>query len=127
MADTFRLTLAQMNPTVGAFAANAALTRDAWKEAKAAGADMLALPEMFMTGYQVQDLVMKPAFVADAVAQIEALAADCADGPAIGIGCPYAAHGHLYNAYFVLQGGQVVARVFKHILPNDGVFDEKRV
>ncbi|MGB8621820.1 MAG: NAD+ synthase [Paracoccaceae bacterium] len=127
MADTFRLTLAQMNPTVGAFAANAALARDAWKEAKAAGADMLALPEMFMTGYQVQDLVMKPAFVADAVAQIEALAADCADGPAIGIGCPYAAHGHLYNAYFVLQGGQVVARVFKHILPNDGVFDEKRV
>ncbi len=127
MADTFRLTLAQLNPTVGALEANAAMARDAWTAAKAAGADMLALPEMFITGYQVQDLVMKPAFTADAMARIEALARDCADGPAIGIGGPHAAHGHLYNAYYILRGGQVVARVFKHILPNDGVFDEKRV
>ena len=61
MTDKFRLTLAQLNPTVGALADNAAKARDAWREAKAAGADMVALPEMFVTGYQTQDLVMKPA------------------------------------------------------------------
>ena len=52
MADTFRLTLAQLNPTVGAIAANAAKARAVWQEAKAAGADMAALTEMFITGYQ---------------------------------------------------------------------------
>ena len=127
MAEKFRLTLAQLNPTVGALDSNSAMARDAWAAARDAGADMLALPEMFITGYQVHDLVMKPAFTEDAMDHVEALARDCADGPAIGIGCPYAAHGHLYNAYYVLQGGQIVARVFKHILPNEGVFDEKRV
>ncbi|MGC9370377.1 MAG: NAD+ synthase [Paracoccaceae bacterium] len=127
MADRFRLTLAQLNPTVGALSANAAKAREAWEAARDAGADMVALPEMFITGYQLQDLVLKHAFVSAAMAEIEALAATCADGPAMGIGGPYVAHGHLYNAYFVLQGGQVTARVFKHHLPNDDVFDEKRV
>ncbi|SIO55276.1 NAD+ synthase [Rhodovulum sp. ES.010] len=127
MAERFRLTLAQLNPTMGALADNAAKARAAWDEARRAGADMVALPEMFLTGYQVQDIVMKPAFTADAMAHVERLARDCADGPALGIGAPYAAHGHLYNAYFFCQGGAVTARIFKHHLPNDGVFDEKRV
>lgn len=64
MAGTFRLTLAQLNPTVGDFVGNAAKARAAWSEGKAAGADMVALPEMFITGYQTQDLVLKPAFTA---------------------------------------------------------------
>ena len=127
MSDRFRLTLAQLNPTVGALSANAAKAREAWEAAREAGADMVALPEMFITGYQLQDLVLKPAFVTAAMAEIEALAAACADGPAMGIGGPYISHGHLYNAYFILQGGQVTARVFKHHLPNDAVFDEKRL
>ena len=127
MADRFRLTLAQLNPTVGALSANAAKAREAWEAAREAGADMVALPEMFITGYQLQDLVLKPAFVFAALKEIEALAASCADGPAMGIGGPYIGNGHLYNAYFILQGGQVTARVFKHHLPNDDVFDETRV
>ncbi|TCP41462.1 NAD+ synthase [Rhodovulum marinum] len=127
MADRFRLSLAQLNPTTGALAANAAKARAAWDEGRRAGADMVALPEMFLTGYQVQDLVMKPAFTADAMAHVEALARDCAQGPALGIGAPYAAHGHLYNAWYVCQNGAVTARIFKHHLPNDGVFDERRV
>ncbi|ARE39916.1 NAD synthetase [Rhodovulum sp. P5] len=127
MAERFRLTLAQLNPTTGALDDNADTARKAWEEARRAGADMIAFPEMFLTGYQVQDLVMKPAFTADAMAHVERLARDCAQGPALGIGAPYAAHGHLYNAYYICQGGQVTARVFKHHLPNDGVFDEKRV
>ncbi len=127
MAETFRLTLAQLNPTVGAVAANAELARAAWAEARAAGARMVALTEMFITGYQTQDLVLKPAFVADAVAAVERLAGDCADGPALGIGGPCLRGGQLFNAYYVLEGGKIAATVLKHELPNDGVFDEKRV
>ena len=89
MSNHFRLTLAQLNPTVGAIAANAAKARDAWAQAKAAGSELLALPEAFITGYQTQDLVMRPQFFRDAMAAVEQLAADCADGPAIGIGGPF--------------------------------------
>ncbi len=92
-----------------------------------AGADMVALTEMFITGYQTQDIVMKPAFTASAMAAIDQLALDCADGPALGIGGPLARDGKLYNAYYVLQGGKIAATVLKHHLPNDGVFDEPRV
>ncbi|MBK5935106.1 NAD+ synthase [Rhodovulum imhoffii] len=123
----FRLTLAQLNPVTGALAQNAARARVAWAQARAAGADMVALPEMFLTGYQVQDLVLRPAFVADVAAQLSALAGDCAGGPALGIGAPCAEGDGLYNAYFVLQEGEVRARVFKRHLPNVGVFDEYRV
>jgi len=81
---------------------------------------------MFITGYSTQDLVMKPAFYSDAMAQIEALAAECADGPTLGIGGPYFEDGRLYNAYHICRGGKVVARQFKHFLPNYDVFDEVR-
>ena len=127
MAASFRLTLAQLNPTLGAIAANAALALRAWEEGRAAGAQMVALSEMFITGYQTQDLILKPAFVAHAMAAIETLATSCADGPALGIGGPQRKDGQLYNAYYVLQAGRIAAVVLKHELPNDGVFDEKRV
>jgi NAD+ synthase len=127
MTSRFRLTLAQLNPTVGAIKENARLARDAWDQAKAAGADMLALTEMFITGYQTQDLILKPVFVERAEAALMQLARDCADGPAIGIGGPALIDGKLYNAYWVLQAGKVVAKVLKHHLPNTDVFDEKRV
>jgi NAD+ synthase len=126
MSDRFRVTLAQLNATVGALEANAAKARDAWEEAKAAGADMVVFPEMFVTGYQLQDLVRKPAFAADVARVVEKLAADCADGPAIGIGGPWPGGDKPFNAYFILQGGKVQATVLKHHLPNYNVFDEKR-
>ncbi len=126
MTDHFRVTLAQMNPTVGALDANAAKVRAAWESGKAAGAQMVALTEMFITGYQTRDLIMKPAFVRDAVAVLEALAVACADGPALGVGGPWSDGARLYNAYWVMEGGKVVARVLKHLLPTDTVFDEVR-
>lgn len=127
MAERFRLTLAQLNPTVGAIAANAAKARAAWQAARDAGADMVALTEMFITGYQTQDLILKPAFVADAMAAIERLAAQCADGPALGIGGPHLRDLKLYNAYYILRGGKVETVVLKHHLPNAEVFDERRL
>jgi NAD+ synthase len=127
MTDRFRMTLAQLNPTLGDLAGNAAKAVQAFETAKAAGADMLALPEMFISGYQAQDLVMKPAFTVDAMAHVAKLAADCADGPTIGIGGPLAEGGKLYNAYFILKSGEITATVRKHHLPNYNVFDEERL
>ena len=127
MTDRFRLTLAQLNPVLGDLAGNAAQARRAWEAARDAGADLLALPEMFLTGYQTQDLVRRPAFAADCRTQIEALAAACADGPAIGLGAPLHEGGQVYNAWFVLAGGRITATVRKHHLPNDNVFDEHRL
>ena len=71
MAERFRLTLAQLNPTVGALAGNSAKAAAAWSQARAAGADMVALPEMFLTGYQLQDLVWRRAFLSDVEAVLE--------------------------------------------------------
>ena len=126
MADTFRLTMAQLNPTVGDLEGNAALALNAWEQGRDAGADMVALPEMFITGYSTQDLVRKPVFYLDAMAEVEALAAKCADGPTLAIGGPYFEDGRLYNAYHICRGGKVVARQLKHFLPNFNVFDEVR-
>ncbi len=127
MTDRFRLTLAQLNPTVGALSANASKAFDAWTAGKEAGADMVALSEMFITGYDTQDLVTKPAFHRAAMAEVEALARRCADGPALAIGGPWFEDGTLFNAYLILKGGRVAARVLKHHLPNETVFDEVRV
>ena len=127
MADRFRLTLAQLNPVVGDLSGNAVRARAAWEQARDAKADMIAFPEMFITGYQTQDLVLKPAFHIAAMAVIEDLARDCADGPAIGIGGPYSEKGRLYNAWYVLSGGTIRARVLKQHLPNEDVFDEHRL
>ncbi len=126
MTDHFRLTIAQLNPTLGDIAGNAALALDAWAQGKAAGADMVALPEMFITGYSTQDLVRKPAFHQAAIDAIDALAANCADGPTLAIGGPFAQDGRLYNAYHICRGGKVVSRQLKHFLPNYNVFDEVR-
>ena len=127
MADRFRLTLAQLDPTVGAIADNIAKARAAWAAGRAAGADLVALPEMFVTGYQTQDLVRRPAFHRAAMRAVEALAAEITDGPALGIGGPWADGDKLYNTYFILREGRIEARMLKHHLPNEDVFDEVRI
>ncbi|MDF1855523.1 NAD+ synthase [Pseudooceanicola sp.] len=127
MADRFRITLAQLNPVVGDIAGNIAKARAAWAAGKAAGADLVAFTEMFATGYNTQDLVEKPVFHQAAIAAIEALAVDCADGPALAIGGPWIEGANLYNAYHICSGGRVVHRVLKHNLPNETVFDEVRL
>ncbi|PYF10707.1 NH(3)-dependent NAD(+) synthetase [Rhodobacter viridis] len=127
MTESFRITLAQLNPTVGALAANAEKALAAWQAGRAAGADLVALPEMFLTGYQTQDLVLKPAFLRDAMAAMQALAAQVTDGPALGIGGPLVDETGSYNAWWVLKDGQVITRALKHHLPHDDVFDEMRL
>jgi len=127
MADRFRITLGQLNPTVGDLAGNADLARKVWAAGKDAGADLVALPEMFITGYNAQDLVMKRALQLDVMTQIKALAADCADGPPLAIGAPWAEGSELFNAYLILKDGKIASRILKHELPNETVFDEVRI
>lgn len=127
MADTFRITLGQLNPTVGDIEGNAAKARAAWQAGRDAGADLVALPEMFIIGYNAQDLVMKPAFHTAAMRAVEALALECADGPPLAIGCPWAEGTELFNAYLICKGGKIASRVLKHHLPNETVFDEVRI
>ncbi|MCU9836696.1 NAD+ synthase [Ruegeria sp. WL0004] len=127
MAGRFRITLAQLNPTVGDLAGNAAKARQAWAQGRDAGADLVALPEMFITGYNTQDLVLKPSFHEAAISMIETLARDCADGPALAIGGPWVEDGKLYNAYLILKGGKIASRSLKTHLPNETVFDEVRI
>ncbi len=127
MADRFRITLAQLNPTVGDIDGNAAKARAAWQQGRKDAADLVAFPEMFITGYNTQDLIMRPVFNQAAMAAVQALAQDCAEGPAMAIGGPWVEDGKLYNAYFILKGGNVVSKVLKHHLPNETVFDEVRL
>ncbi|MCV2887971.1 NAD+ synthase [Ruegeria aquimaris] len=127
MAGRFRITLAQLNPMVGDLAGNAAKARQAWAQGRDAGADLVALPEMFITGYNTQDLVLKPSFHKTAISMIETLARDCADGPALAIGGPWVEEGKLYNAYLILKGGKIASRSLKTHLPNETVFDEVRI
>ncbi|HCQ66119.1 MAG TPA: NAD+ synthase [Rhodobacteraceae bacterium] len=127
MSDTFRLTLAQLAPAVGDIPGNIAKARTAWQAAKAAGADLVVLPEMFAVGYQPQDLVRRPAFWHEAMEAVTALAGETADGPPLAIGAPFHDGTALFNAYHICEGGRVALRVFKQVLPNTDVFDEKRL
>ena len=127
MSDRIRITIAQANPVMGDLEGNAEKALAAWREGKAAGADLVALPEMFITGYNAQDLILKPAFHQAAMAKIEEIAGLCADGPALALGGPFVEDGRLYNAYHVCRNGKVTHRQLKHHLPNYTVFDEERL
>ncbi len=126
MTQKFRITLAQFNPVVGDVDGNADRARDAWAKGKAQNADLVMMPEMSLAGYQVQDLVTRPAFIAHVEEAILALAKDCADGPALGVGGPALVDGKVYNSFRILQGGKETANILKHDLPNTHVFDEHR-
>jgi NAD+ synthase len=128
MPDTLNLALAQIDTTVGDIAGNLDRIRAARAEAKRQGADLVVFPELVVSGYPPEDLVLKPLFQDRAAAAVEALAAETKDGgPALIVGAPWREDGKLYNAAFLLDRGEIAGKRFKHDLPNYGVFDEKRV
>jgi NAD+ synthase (glutamine-hydrolysing) len=135
-----RVALAQVNPTVGDLPGNAAIVRQYAARAWAAGADLVAFPEMMLTGYPIEDLALRPSFQRASRRATEALAADLVgdglgelpvvvgrlnvrDGAVHRVGVP---RNEPLNAAAVLFGGRVVAKYAKHHLPNYGVFDETR-
>ena len=120
-----RLALAQIDPTVGDLAGNRALILDRLERAKAAGADLAVFPELAVTGYPPEDLLLRPGFVRAAEESLE-LIASAVHGIVAIVGAPHAAGGNLYNAAAVCADGEVKERVRKQLLPNYGVFDEVR-
>ena len=128
MTDTLTIALAQLNPVVGDIDGNVGLIRTARAEAAAAGADLVVTSELVVCGYPPEDLVIRPIVQETIEREIMALASETADGgPALLVGTPWVEDGKLYNGALLLDGGEIVARRFKHALPNYGVFDEKRI
>jgi NAD+ synthase (glutamine-hydrolysing) len=130
-----RVALAQVNPTVGDLLGNRALVVETTAQAAQRGAQLVAFPEMMLTGYPIEDLALRPSFQRACAQSVEQLAHDL---EAVGCGHIAVVVGHLgaaadptrdrrgYNAAAVLHQGRVVAGYAKHHLPNYGVFDERR-
>jgi NAD+ synthase len=128
MTEQLRISLAQINPTVGDIAGNTVLIRDARRHAALSGADLVLLSELVITGYPPEDLVLKAAFQDHVEREMVILAKETADGgPGVLVGAPWRVDNKLFNAVLLLDGGEIAAVRLKHELPNYGVFDEKRV
>ncbi|WP_421997563.1 NAD+ synthase [Reyranella sp.] len=128
MARSLKVALAQLNPKVGDVAGNLAKVRAARAEARRQGADLVLTPELVLSGYPPEDLVLKPAFQRRCHEAVEALRADTLDGgPALFVTTPWREGDRLHNAIVGLDCGTVIGKRFKVDLPNYGVFDEKRV
>ncbi|MGH7125089.1 MAG: NAD+ synthase [Stellaceae bacterium] len=125
--DRLAIAIAQLDPTVGDIAHNVRKLREAHAEATRQGADLMVATELGVSGYQPEDLVLKPAFVAACEAAVQELASITRGGPGMIVGSPWSEAGKVYNAAVLLEGGRVASVRFKHELPNYGVFDEKRV
>lgn len=127
MSDQFKITLAQLNATVGDLKGNADKVMKAWEKARDEQSNIIAFPELFITGYNPQDLILKPAFQKASTETIQKIAEECSQGPAIAVGGPFCDEKNLYNAYYILSGGKIQAVIKKHHLPNEEVFDEVRL
>src|SRR3954447_1677187 len=126
MTDRLKIAFAQMNQGVGGLDGNAAAMLEMRRQAT--GADLLLCPELQVTGYPPEDLVLKPEFVRRTVECTERLIeATIEPGPAMLIGTIIAEGSSIYNAVVLADGGKVLGRTLKRELPNYGTFDEKRV
>ena len=121
---TLSFALAQADFPVGAVAANASRMREITAAARDGGAALVAFPELAISGYPPEDLLLRPTFLRACAREIEALAADT-DGIAVYVGHPHA-QGEVYNAASLLRDGQIEVTYHKQALPNYTVFDEKR-
>jgi NAD+ synthase (glutamine-hydrolysing) len=119
-----RIALAQINPTVGDLDGNVAKICAAYDRAEELGCDIVAFPELAVTGYPPEDLVLKPGFVADNLAALQKVAARTGRCAAV-VGY-VAADRDIYNAAAVCAGGEVRGTYRKRLLPNYAVFDEAR-
>ena len=120
-----RIALAQINPTVGDLDGNAALMLEYVGRARDAAADLIAFPELAITGYPPEDLLLKPQFLDETRRAVERVARG-SDGIAVIAGFVESAASKVYNAAAVAYGGEIVGTYRKRYLPNYGVFDEDR-
>jgi len=119
-----KLALAQINPVVGDLDGNRELIAARIAEARSAGADLVVFPELAVTGYPPEDLLLRPGFVRAARASLDLIAAQTQNIVAL-VGVPLL-DGDLYNACAICTDGEITGWMKKWHLPNYGVFDEKR-
>ena len=120
-----KVALAQINTVVGDVWGNVEKATDALRRAMDEGAELVAFPELTMTGYPPEDLLLRPSFIRDNLDGLEEFAGRVPEGIAAAIGF-VDLNGDLYNACAVASGGKVLHRYHKRYLPNYGVFDENR-
>jgi NAD+ synthase (glutamine-hydrolysing) len=120
-----KVALAQINTVVGDVWGNVEKASDALRRAVDDGADLVAFPELTMTGYPPEDLLLRPSFIRDNLDALEEFAGKVPEGVAAAIGF-VDLNGDLFNACAVVSGGEVLHRYHKRYLPNYGVFDENR-
>ncbi|HXE93440.1 MAG TPA: NAD+ synthase [Gaiellaceae bacterium] len=119
-----RLALAQINPVVGDLVGNRELILERLSDARSNSADLVVFPELAVTGYPPEDLLLRPGFIRAAEESVEQIALETR-GTTVLVGAPHFDR-DLYNACYVLSGGEVKAIYRKRFLPNYGVFDEDR-
>jgi NAD+ synthase (glutamine-hydrolysing) len=121
---TLRVGLAQIDTTVGDLDGNAAKIIDWIGRARSVGVDLVAFPELAVTGYPPEDLVLRRSFVEDNLAALDRIVAETKGITAV-VGFVDLAD-DIYNAAAVICDGRIAARYHKQFLPNYGVFDEER-
>lgn len=125
MTDELTITLAQINPTVGDIAGNAAMVYRHWSKCRS---DLIVFPECVLSGYPADDLILKPDFLARIRKAFDTLVKDSIHFNAGAfVTLPWEKNGRIYNAGFLVEKGNVIGHVFKHNLPHYGIFDDKRV
>ncbi len=124
-SQTIRVALAQLNTTVGDLDGNGRLVIEWARRAQAQGADIVSFPELTLTGYPPEDLLLKPQFIDDNLKALRRVAKEVGDIVAV-VGFADRTAAGLFNAAALLCGGRVRAVYHKAFLPNYGVFDEKR-
>ena len=122
-----RCSAVQMNPTVGALADNANRMISEARKAVEAGSQLVVFPELSLCGYPPEDLILRPHFIDDCAKQIQRLTEEFPKEIYCIIGAPITDDSGRYNAALVFYGGNVIGTYRKMLLPNYGVFDEKRV
>jgi len=125
MKNNIRIALAQINCRVGDLEANCSKIRYYLKRCEDAGVDIACFPELAVTGYPPEDLLLKPKFIADNIHELKQLAGEVRDIVAV-IGFVDRHGGSLYNAAAIVYKGKIRGIYHKMFLPNYGVFDEER-
>jgi NAD+ synthase (glutamine-hydrolysing) len=120
-----KVALAQINTVVGDVWGNVEKTAGALERAVEGGAELVAFPELTMTGYPPEDLLLRPSFIRDNLDALEEFTGKVPEGVVAAVGF-VDLDGDLHNACAVISGGEVLHRYHKRFLPNYGVFDENR-
>src|SRR5512135_3511052 len=124
--NTLRLALAQINPTVGDLSGNAEKILGYVRKARRARADIAVFPELALTGYPPEDLVLKPQFISDNIAAMKKISRAISGIAVVAGFVDRGKNNEIYNAAAVIAEGEIVDVYHKVLLPNYGVFDEFR-